>query len=347
MCFLLLGRTKPMHRSISTFIAAGLLFTAASIGVAATAAPSPKPAAPIQAPALTMNLEQAKQLVARIEASKAKPGDESLMNPKSLDDVLEILRRDQINLFPRGVAFAATQSGPEALAHLGQIELAWGEALFLMAELNSNIYQRLSFAARRLEMKKASGGLTPDEQRELTAMSDEAQNAVTTATALNLVAGEHISAGATKARELIATYPDNYLGYRVVADYYRMRLDWENFGKTVEKLQKINPNSNGLLFLLGAAAYQRDHDKARAAHYFEQALKNDPKFTRAQAHLLMIQGTIDKTYAELQNLAKINPEHQIVGWTGLGIRQAYAQWKIEQDSQQLAPPPKIGVQVTP
>src|SRR5438132_460887 len=80
------------------------------------------------------------------------------------------------------------------------------------------------------------------------------------------------------AREVIARAPDNYQGYRVAADYYRMREHWADFDAALAKLTALNPSSNGLLFLRGVSALYREGDVPKADQLFRQALEKDPKF---------------------------------------------------------------------
>jgi|GEM_PF-5174832 len=76
-------------------------------------------------------------------------------------------------------------------------------------------------------------------------------------------------------------YPDSYLSHRVMADYYRIMGDEEKFRNRLLIVKELNPDSNGLLFLEGAASDIYDNDHIAAIDYYEKALKNDPKFVKA------------------------------------------------------------------
>ena len=144
------------------------------------------------------------------------------------------------------------------------------------------------------------------------------------AEALALLAAEHSAAGARHAREIIAAAPTNYQGYRVAADYYRLRERWEEFDDTVAKIEILKPDSNGLLFLRGVSALYREGDGPKADRFFRAALARDPKFVRAQAQLVRSQRGLAAKRAEYLKLKELNPHHQIVVWAGPGLERAYA-----------------------
>lgn len=308
-----------MHRLV-TVIALMFVGCAGSVQPDPAAAP-PSPADP--AAARQHDLEQSRALVEGMTAELPLGSEESLKAPANLDDVEAILKRDQINLFAAGVAFAAGKPDVRAMALHGQIELAWGEALYILAELESTIYNELSRSARGLELKLATGEPSTEDTAYLNELRDEAATALKLSAAMDLVAAEHIAAGAEVARAVIEKYPDNYLGYRVAADYYRMGRQWPKFETMISALTNTNPDSNGLIFLQGVAAYQHDNDRDAASGYFRKALERDPAFTRARVHLLMIQPDLDRTWRELQNLKQANPDHQVVHWAGPNIERAH------------------------
>lgn len=283
-------------------------------------------AAPAQAARrpVGLTIEEARELVADLEARQAAESvGEPLCEPKSLDDVLEILKRDQIDLFPKGIAYASKQEGARAEALRAQIELAWGEAQSILAEVFADTSGQLDRAVRALEIRVASGEATSRQQDRLLALAELSVRSTVLAEALNRLAAEHVGAGARLAKELIARNPSDYLGYRVAADYYRLREDWPAFETLLRKIEETNPDSNGLVFLRGAAALGRDRNPEEAQKQLRLALEKDPKFTRAQAQLVLSKTGARDTYAEYQRLRALNPHHQIVIWAGEAITTAF------------------------
>ena len=283
-------------------------------------------------PSIGLSLEDARRITGALEARMTeKNAGDPLITPKSLEDVQEILRRDQIDLFPGGIAFAEKQEGVTALALRAQIELAWGEAQIILAEIFQGTTTNLRQMLTNLEARNATGGLQDAEKDVLNELRKSISEATTTAEALAKLASEHVAAGANLAREVISKNPADYHGYRVAADFYRLRQDWAGFDGMVKKIEETNPQSNGLVFLQGISAAQREGDAAKAIGLFKKAIERDNKFVRAQAQIMLLQGQIPNIYAEFGKLKAMNPNHQIVLWAGDYIQKAYDQWKDQKD----------------
>lgn len=271
-----------------------------------------------------LTLEEAKAVVAEFEAnSDTVAPDDPLLQPKTLDDVLEILKRDQMALFGAGVAFTTGMDDAKARALHAQIELAWGDANVVLADILWENAARLRHTKRRLDVKAATGGLAATDQKMLDLTKVLIEKETSIAAALMRVAAVHFATGSEVARKVIESMPEDYVGYRVAADFYRLSQDWERFAGMVSKIEATNPESNGLAFLRGVAAADRDSDRKKAAEYLRTALARDPKFTRAQAQLVLWAGSVAEQHQALVKLEALNPNHQIVVWAGDRIRRAY------------------------
>lgn len=267
--------------------------------------------------------------------SKAKPAKVTKVTLEQLDaelggagapvisiaDVEEILHVDEVNRFPAAVAFIATQKDVKARALHGQLELDWAEGLSLLGQMNENLAARLRELSVASEKKAAADGLSPDEFRELGELRAAILESQQTAKVLEAAAAEHLTRGLAIANEVIKANPTNYLGYRLAADSYRLRGDWKAFDAMVKKVEKANPNSNGLLFLKGVAAAQRDKDGTAAKKFLSAALAKDPKFARAQAHQVLIASSLQSAREELEKLKAISPRHPFVVWTGATLEK--------------------------
>ena len=268
-------------------------------------------------PKLTSKAKPSRAPKVTLEQRQAELGGSA--PPRSVDEVMEILRLDEINRFPDAVAFIATQKDVKARALHGQVELAWAEGLSLLAEMNQNLAARLREFTVASEKKAAADGLSADEFRALGELRAAVLETEQTAKVLEGAAAEHLSKGLAIAAQVMKSNPENYLGYRLAADSHRLKRDWKAFDQMLLKVEKTNPGSNGLLFLKGVAAAQRDRDAAAAVKFFSSALQKDPKFARAQAHLVLIAPSLDDARAELSKLAAINPKHPFVVWTAGAI----------------------------
>jgi hypothetical protein len=268
----------------------------------------------------------------RHEARAANPNP--LKDPHSLDDVLEVLRLDEIDLFPGAVRFASAEGSPRGKALAAQILLAWGDGQHLLGHLLDRAGHDLEGYRARLERKQAGGKLGASEQERLQRVNKSLADLEGVERALRLVGNKHIAEGMKLAEQVIAAAPNDYEGYRVAADFYHQREDWTSFDGMVKKLEALKPDSNGLVFLRAEAARDRDHDNLAASRLFKDAVVHDPKFTRAQVGLLVLQPDLNGAYTELQKLKQINPNHQIVRWMGPVIERNYEDMKEQSQQHQ-------------
>jgi hypothetical protein len=270
-----------------------------------------------------MSIEEAREVVASIEASWPLSADNPLLNPTSLDDVEKILKLDQVRLFPAAIAYARSLGSVEALALHGQIELAWAEAYVILVEVIGNLDRLYSSTTEALEEKNLAHGLDDAETRRLAELTDASAKLRRAGRAFAALITEHMVNGSERAQKAIDQYPDSYLGYRVMADYHRLMQEWDAFEEMIAKIQERNPDSNGMRFLKGAAAFQKARDASAAAEFYRDALAKDPAFVRAQAHLMMIQTDPKALYSEYVKLKALNAEHQIVSWAAKGLERMY------------------------
>ncbi len=272
-----------------------------------------------------LSLDEAREVVAVFEARQRRAAGE-LRAPTDLNEATEILKRDQIDQFPLALAWAEKQPGIDALALRAQVELAWGEAQLSLAQVFADVSARQHELVRSLE---TADGRSPEAEASLRTMREQLAESAGVADALSRLAAEHVAAGAKLARRVIAEAPSSYVGYRVAADHHRLREDWTRFDEAVAKLAELKPDSNGLLFVRGAAALVRTGDDSEGTNLLRQALERDPGFLRARALLLMAEGSLDARHRELLALKKSNPTHQIVVWAGPALESAHDAREVE------------------
>jgi tetratricopeptide (TPR) repeat protein len=277
-----------------------------------------------------LSVAEANQIIGAFETAREQGAAIATVEVKSLDDVLTVLKSDNLDNFPAAVKFLEAQKGNEALALHSQIELAWGEAQQILAELLLRAQQNLVRQRQKLEAKEVSGsGLKQDEIQELEALKKTLGQIDDVVLSLERVAKEHFQVGGKLARELIEIAPSDYHGYRVIADYYHLIGDWESFDQAVAKLEQTNPSSIGLLFARGMEQLDRFGDRTKAAGFFTKALERDPDFMRAEVQLLLLQSEIPDAYRQYQALMKKSPQHQIVRWAGPVITRSYQAWQVQ------------------
>lgn len=277
-----------------------------------------------------MTVAQARQVVATVEAAWPLAENHPLLHPQSLADIEAILKLDQVRLFPAGIEYVATLDSKDALALRGQIELAWGESYIVMIDIMSNLKKVFARELTKLEKKERANKLSNSELAELYSIRSMVAQLDQNREAFKLMAIEHMTNGQEISETVIERFPDNFIGYRLAADFHRTLKEWDAFDAMITKIEATNPASNGLLFLKGAAAFQRNKDLTTAAGFYRKALKHDPKFVRAQAHLVMIQQDVGEMYEEFVKLEQLNPHHQIIQWAGESVKKAYRKWRKQQ-----------------
>lgn len=259
---------------------------------------------------------------------------EPLRAPKSIDHVLDILRRDQIDLFPVGIAYARSLTGVRARVLEAQLELAWGEALVMVAQLLERQTMNAAVQSLQSRARAAMGAVGQNEQKALAAIAADISRVRRLTDAMWVLAPVHIELGARLASKLLEEAPGDYHGYRVAADYFRLRGDWSNFDRMIKEVEQRKPDSTGLQFLLGVAVVDRTGNKALGAAKLQEALTSDPKFAKAQAMMLLLADSPPESYAALVKLNTINPNHQLVVLIGPMIASAYEAWSANAKNKQ-------------
>jgi hypothetical protein len=242
-------------------------------------------------------------------------GDHPLIRAESFEDTLEILRADNIGLFPSGIRAAMVIPGVKGRAMVAQMELAWGEALLLLGQSQLKVLKRLGPHKAKEEAALDAGSLDAGAKAKFKEFRDVYDQSEALANALIRVGEHRIEVGGDAASQVIAEFPRSYLGYRVAADFYRLTRKWELFDEVMYKLQQLNPVSVGLAFQKGAAVKERQRDLKTARRWFSVALSRDARFTRASVHNVMSQDSYIEFERAFQKFRGAHPDHQLVLWT--------------------------------
>ncbi|MDH3729258.1 MAG: hypothetical protein OER77_17135, partial [Myxococcales bacterium] len=76
-------------------------------------------------------------------------------------------------------------------------------------------------------------------------------------------------------------------------------------------------------YLRAMEALQRYVDGAKCKELLEETLARRPDFVRAQANLVLVDRNIEDTYAQLQKLREVSPNHIVVRLAGPTIEEEY------------------------
>lgn len=240
----------------------------------------------------------------------------NLLDPKSVEDAQAIVKSDNLALFDRADRVFADYLKGHAddvknLTWHAQLFLAWADSAALTAKTLGGSVDKLTRRKDDLTAKLADGSLTDDEKAKAQQGVADAERLIPLVQKvldqLAQVIEQKKAIGKEKTLALLKQHKDTYEGYRLAADLYRIDEDWGNYGDALAKLEKLNPKSNGLLFLKGVVAFQRDKEFGSAEKYLNQAVANDAQFTKAQYYLALTyvnmkrfddaQQALDKTLA--------------------------------------------------
>ena len=273
----------------------------------------------VQSPAVVasdeMSLDDAQDIAAYFYGQHlSRFGDHPLMRAKSFEDTLEILRSDNIALFPSGIRAALTIPGVKGRAMVAQTELAWGEALIVLGQAQIRVLDRLSEYKDKEQAAFDAGKMDARDKAAFQELRDAYDQSYSLAKALIRVGVHRIEVGGEAARQVIEEFPRSYLGYRVAADFYRLTKEWKDFDRVMIKLQQLNPVSVGLAFQKGVAARDREGDVVAARRWFSVALSRDARFTRASVHTVMTQDSYIEFERAFQAFRQVHPDHQLVLW---------------------------------
>ncbi len=208
---------------------------------------------------------------------------------------MEYLRRDSFQDFEKGELSFLTlrfwnRDNVKIAGQLAQLYVAWTEQL-----KNEVDFLRMRLVASEMAKRE-------DDKKALYTLID-----------YRLAQLAEIEENARGLCNVLITYnASDYISHRVMADYYRIMGDRENMEQSLANVEAINPQSNGLIFIRGAAKMQFDRDYIGAIHLFDEAIKRDPKFIKALyfkglSYSAMSSDKMAK--AIMQEVMKMSPEH--------------------------------------
>lgn len=261
----------------------------------------------------TMSVEEAKGILGAL-ATKVSEDDlkNPLRSPKTLDDALAVLRSDQVDLYPKAVELAKADGSVKGLAIAAQLELSWGENYRVIAEVLELLSRDLREEVRDLAKLEASGRATAEDRARFDRLEALVYNEGPILAALSRLAPLHIHEGAVIAEALVKSAPADYEGYRVMADYHRMRGDWASFDAMVKEVELRHPTSTGLLYLKAISDAERKGDLEGAIKGMKAALAKQPNFVAAQAQVVFMTTGFTAKHEEFKKLEAMNPHHPLV-----------------------------------
>ncbi len=242
----------------------------------------------------------------------------------SVDELMAILESDDVRRFDAAARFLTGKTGVEPQSLHATVELLWTDSNQVGATLTEELGKRARALVEQLEKKQSSGQtLSADETKQLEEARNRQAFLAKAQGALLVLAKDHLNTAGPLVEETVRQFPRDPQAHRVVAYYSLLTGDLDRFDNAMELLKASEATDAGLQYLRAMEANRRFVSRPKTRDYLAKALALKPNLVRAQAKLVLFQENIDDTYAELQKLRALAPDHALVGLVGDAITKSY------------------------
>lgn len=279
--------------------------------------------APRSADSAGMTPAEASAFLAEAQAKRgAKPPSQAEVT--SVEELVALADRDEVNRFAAAGRFLTGKTGVGPLTLHATLELLWSDSNATGARVTEELAQRAEALAAQLEQKQASGQQpSQTEQQQLEQAKSRAAFMRKAQAALDVLAREHLKTAGPLVEESVRQFPRDPSAHRVVAFYALLTGDWDRFDGAMEMLKDSEQGDAGMQYLRALEANKRFVSRPKTRDFLARALALKPNLVRAQAKLVLIQENIDATYAELQKLRTLAPDHALIGLVGEPLTAEY------------------------
>lgn len=239
---------------------------------------------------------------------------------RSMQDVLAILRADELQRYPDARSFADGAQGMEALTVRSLLELTWAGGIRTARGVLKEIAERLDAEVRTLEVRRDP---TEQDLKRLQEMKDKAMAYRRVTQALLILSQPHLDAGSDLMKEALRRYPNAPEAHVAAAFYHRLTKNWVKYDEEDRLLQDLGFTLPVLEFTRAMVQLERLNNVATCRRMLTDLRDQDPTLVRAQAELVLIQEDIESTYAELVRLKDVQPDHFLIRLAGPIIEQEY------------------------
>jgi len=245
----------------------------------------------------------------------------------SMAEALDIVRGDRFPEFQQAREFMAGKQGPEALSVRSYLETSGAGAFLLAAAILEEERRRDLTELRQITqsrpLENREDGISDQDRAEgLRAKNVDLRKVIR---ALNVLSEAPLMSGANLAEQAVRQDPQSQLAYLANANYYRIRERWLEFDRMMGYADNTEGGENRALktYLRAMEALVRYTDPAKCKALLEASLAQSPGFVRAQANLVLVERAVEDSYAQLQKLREMNPQHIVVSLAGPMIEREY------------------------
>ena len=176
-----------------------------------------------------MNPTEARAFLAEIQAARGVPPVKRA-DVTSMEELVSILRSDDVRRFEDAVRFVEGQPGIDALTLHATIELAWSDAMSTAGSVAEEFGRRAKLEAERLGKKRGSSrDFTEADARALEQAEKDAVRLAKARDALRVLAEDHLQAASVPVSEALRQFEKDPRSYRVAAYYYLLSADWTKY----------------------------------------------------------------------------------------------------------------------
>jgi len=265
-----------------------------------------------------MSSSDAEAFIKDVQQKRGQPVEQPPVT--NIDELLGVLESDQVGRFPDGVRLVAGKPGVDAMSLHATLELAWSDDFSTLALILGELQKRANVEVERLNAKRESGsGFDDADAKDLEKNQANAEFDSKARGALEVLAQDHLRAGGKVVAEARRQFPKDPQTYRIVAYYSLLSGQWLEFDAAIGWLKNDEATDAGLIYLRALESLSRFAVRKDAALLFRKALQVNPKMTRAQAKLALVEEGADAKYAEFEKLKALAPQHPIVWLAGPSI----------------------------
>lgn len=274
------------------------------------------------ASASTLTPAEARSFILEVQRERGVAPDRTPVT--SVDELLDVLARDDVPRFEAATQFVSGKPGIDALSLNATVELCWSDSLSTLALVFEELRKRDDAEVQRLTQERDGGReFTDADKQNLARAQQGVAFDVKVRAALDVLAKDHLQTAGTLVQEELRQFPSDPRTYRVAAFYYLLSGDYEHFDTSMKWLAPTEPTDAMLQYLRGLEAFHRYAIRKEASGFLRKALALNPKLVRAQAKLVLTEDGIEAVHAELLKLEAVAPRHGVVLIAGPSITTAY------------------------
>ncbi len=228
-------------------------------------------------------------LVVGLGACSSKPTLNEA-DQKIFDKACDMVRSDDKNQYPEAEKLfkdiiTRNPDFKDAIFWHAQMLVAWGDALAQETKVLSEQTKKLKAMVDEVQQKYRQTRRVRDKKK----VKENMEKLTAAFKQVNKLYNkwlEDTTAIKDRAFEMVAKNvagdpAPSYMAHRVLADYYRVQAHKPKCLEFMDNVKQMNPDSVGLRFIQGALTMTLDEKPAEAIPLFDEALKKDPKFTKA------------------------------------------------------------------